>query len=150
MSQEHIGCGFRRVEELLTGGLIPYPTRSEDPADLVVTFVRPQSARPDRGVGTGGIRLDGDELDAMFAIVTPMTSRGCHRSPTPGGRRRAEEGRRTLLRLTRYVDQPIHAEFVGAHAKCVAPDGLLQGHRCHATTRQLFEIATQQTLVIPT
>jgi hypothetical protein len=42
LSQEHIGCGFRRVEELLTGGLIPYPTRSEDPADLVVTFVRPQ------------------------------------------------------------------------------------------------------------
>ena len=42
MSQDHIGCGFRRVEELLTGGLIPYPTRSEDPADLVVTFVCPQ------------------------------------------------------------------------------------------------------------
>ena len=39
MSQEHIGCGFRRVEVLLKGGLIPYPTRSEDPADLVVTFV---------------------------------------------------------------------------------------------------------------
>ena len=42
MSQEHIGCGFRRVEKLLTGGLIHYPSRSEDPADLVVTFVCPQ------------------------------------------------------------------------------------------------------------
>lgn len=124
MSQEHIGCGFRRVEELLTGGLIPYPTRSEDPADLVVTFVRPQV-----------LARIGEQEPA--AATAPQLLAG-------------EEGRRTLLRLTRYVDQPIHAEFVGAHAKCVAPDGLLQGHRCHATTRQLFEIATQQTLVIPT
>jgi hypothetical protein len=42
LSQEHVGCGFRRVEKLLKGGLIHYPYRSEDPADLVVTFVCPQ------------------------------------------------------------------------------------------------------------
>jgi hypothetical protein len=42
LSQEHIGCGFRRVEELLKGGPIHYPSRREDPAGLVVTFVCPQ------------------------------------------------------------------------------------------------------------
>jgi len=71
LSQEHIGCGFRRVDKLLTGGPIHYPSRREDPAGLVVTFVCPAGARPERGVGTGGIRLDGDEPDAMFAMVTP-------------------------------------------------------------------------------
>ena len=42
LSHEHIGCGFRRVEKLLTGGPIHYPSRREDPAGLVVTFVCPQ------------------------------------------------------------------------------------------------------------
>ena len=71
MSREHVGCGFRRVEELLKDALIHYPTRTEDPADLVVTFVRLQVLALIAGAGTGGIRLDGDAPDPMFAIVIP-------------------------------------------------------------------------------
>jgi hypothetical protein len=71
LSREHVGCGFRRVEELLKDALIHYPTRREDPADLVATFVRLQVLALIAGAGTGGIRLDGDAPDPMFAIVIP-------------------------------------------------------------------------------
>jgi hypothetical protein len=71
LSREHVGCGFRRVEELLKDALIYYPTRTEDPPYLVVTFVRLQVLALIAGAGTGGIRLDGDAPDPMFAIVIP-------------------------------------------------------------------------------
>jgi hypothetical protein len=71
LSREHVGCGFRRVEELLKDALIQYPTRTEDPPYLVVTFVRLQVLALIAGAGTGGIRLDGDAPDPMFAIVIP-------------------------------------------------------------------------------
>ena len=69
--------------ELSNGALIHYPTSQEDPADLVVTLIRPQLLALLVGAGASGIHFDGDvtilativsltdEPDPVFAIVTP-------------------------------------------------------------------------------
>ena len=69
--------------ELSNGALIHYPTRRNDPADLVITLTRPQLLTVLGGAGTEGVRFDGDpkalatitalteQPHPAFAIVTP-------------------------------------------------------------------------------
>ncbi|GAC66277.1 alkyl/aryl-sulfatase [Gordonia soli] len=69
--------------ELSNGVLIHYPTRRQDPADLVVTLTKPQLLALLAGGGADGVTLDGDasaiativgvtdEADPSFPIVTP-------------------------------------------------------------------------------
>jgi alkyl sulfatase BDS1-like metallo-beta-lactamase superfamily hydrolase len=69
--------------ELSNGALIHYPTRREDPADLVITLTRPQLLAMFGGAGIDGVQGEGDlkvfetiigltdQPDPVFGIVTP-------------------------------------------------------------------------------
>jgi alkyl sulfatase BDS1-like metallo-beta-lactamase superfamily hydrolase len=69
--------------ELSNGVLIHYPTRREDPADLIVTLTRADLLALLAGGGTAGVRFEGDpkvldtimaltdQPDPAFGIVTP-------------------------------------------------------------------------------
>jgi hypothetical protein len=69
--------------ELSNGALIHYPTRRQDPADLVITLTRPQLLAMFAGAGIDGVQGEGDlevfetiigltdQPDPVFGIVTP-------------------------------------------------------------------------------
>ena len=69
--------------ELSNGALIHYPTKREEPVDVVITLTRPQLLAMLAGAGTDGVQFVGharvfeiiagftDQPDPTFAIVTP-------------------------------------------------------------------------------